>query len=74
MYGESIFVVSQLPVAKLHEYINEPTVADAILDRMTANAGPVDLKEESMRSKTTRNQRQNPIFNQHSSFPLPLLG
>lgn len=51
-YGRrSVIVVSQLPVSKWHEYINEPTVADAILDRMTANAHRVDLKGESMRRK-----------------------
>jgi DNA replication protein DnaC len=35
---KSIIITSQLPVAKWYEYINDPTLADAILDRLTANA------------------------------------
>lgn len=51
-YGrKSIIITSQLPVAKWYEYINEPTLADAILDRMTANVHRVELKGESRRRK-----------------------
>lgn len=51
-YGrKSIIVTSQLPVSKWHEYINDPTLADAILDRMTANAQRIELKGESLRRK-----------------------
>jgi DNA replication protein DnaC len=50
---KSVIVVLQLPVAKWHEYINEPTMADAILDRSTANAHRVELNGESMRRKKT---------------------
>ena len=51
-YGKkSIIVTSQLPVAKWYEYINDPTLADAILDRLTANAHRVELKGESLRRK-----------------------
>lgn len=51
-YGrKSIIFTSQLPVAKWYEYINDPTLADAIMDRMTANAIRVELKGQSMRSK-----------------------
>lgn len=51
-YGKkSIIVTSQLPVAKWYEYINDPTLADAILDRMTANAHRIELKGESLRKK-----------------------
>nr|MCU0808354.1 ATP-binding protein [Candidatus Contendobacter sp.] len=31
-------VTSQLPVAAWHAYLNEPTLADAILDRLVHNA------------------------------------
>ena len=35
-YGKkSIIITSQLPVNKWYEYINDPTLADAILDRLT---------------------------------------
>lgn len=47
----TVIVISQLPISKWHDYINEPTKADAILDGMTANAHRDDLKGESMRSK-----------------------
>ncbi len=51
-YGrKSVIVTSQLPVAKWHEYIKEPTLADAILDRLTAKAVRIELKGESRRGK-----------------------
>jgi DNA replication protein DnaC len=53
-YGKkSIIITSQLPVSKWHEYINDPTLADAILDRLTANAHRIELKGESLRRKKT---------------------
>ena len=48
---KSIIVTSQLPVAKWYDYLNEPTLADAIMDRLTANAVRIELKGESMRRK-----------------------
>lgn len=48
---KSIIITSQLPVAKWYEYINEPTLADAILDRLTAKSQRIELKGESMRRK-----------------------
>jgi DNA replication protein DnaC len=54
-YGKkSIIVTSQLPVAKWYEYINDPTLADAIMDRMTANANRIELKGESLRRKKSK--------------------
>jgi DNA replication protein DnaC len=44
-------ITAQLPVAKWHEYINEPTIADAICDRLTANAHRIELKGDSLRKK-----------------------
>lgn|SRR5438309_209313 len=44
-------VTSQLPVSKWHEYLAEPTLADAILDRIVHNAYKIELKGESMRKK-----------------------
>ncbi len=51
---KSVIVTSQLPVAKWYDYINEPTLADAIMDRLTANAVRIELKGESMRRKNNR--------------------
>jgi DNA replication protein DnaC len=50
----STLVTSQLPVDKWHEVIDEPTVADAVLDRLLGGAIRIVLKGASMRSKTTR--------------------
>lgn len=48
---KSVIITSQLPVAKWYEFINEPTIADAIMDRLTAKAHRVELKGESLRKK-----------------------
>lgn len=49
-YGKrSTVVTSQLPVAKWHEWIGDPTLADAILDRLVHNAYKVQLKGGSRR-------------------------
>jgi DNA replication protein DnaC len=45
----AVIITSQLPVAKWYEYINEPTLADAIMDRMTAHVHRIELKGESRR-------------------------
>ena len=51
-YGKkSIIITSQLPIAKWYDYINDPTLADAILDRLTSNAHRIELKGESLRRK-----------------------
>lgn len=55
-YGKkSLVITSQLPVAKWYEYINDPTLADAIMDRLTANASRIELKGESRRRKKSGN-------------------
>jgi len=51
-YGKkSVIITSQLPVAKWHQYIGEPTLADAIMDRLAVNANRIELKGESLRKK-----------------------
>lgn len=51
-YGRcSTVVTSQLPVSKWHEWIGDPTMADAILDRLVHNAYKVDLKGHSRRKE-----------------------
>jgi DNA replication protein DnaC len=47
----STVITSQLPVSSWHEYIQDPTVADAILDRIVHNAYRIELKGESMRKR-----------------------
>ena len=51
-YGKSSTVVtSQLPIAKWHEWIGDPTVADAVLDWLVHNAYKLDLKSPSKRKE-----------------------
>lgn len=46
---KSTIIISQLPVKKWHEIIGEPTIADAIMDRLVNGSYRIDLKGESMR-------------------------
>ncbi|WP_122309602.1 IS21-like element ISPsy14 family helper ATPase IstB, partial [Pseudomonas syringae] len=49
-YGNrSTLVTSQMPVDKWHALIGDPTLGDAILDRLVHNAYRIELKGESMR-------------------------
>lgn len=47
----STLATSQLPVDKWHAMIGDPTLADAILDRLVHNAYKINLKGESMRKQ-----------------------
>mgnify|MGYP003960350991 CR=1 FL=1 len=49
----SMIITSQFPLKRWHEIIANPTVADAICDRLFHNAYKIDLKGESMRKKKT---------------------
>ena len=50
MSGSTI-IASQLPIKKWHEYINEPTLADAICDRLFHIAYTFELDGPSMRKQ-----------------------
>lgn len=53
-YGRlSTIVTSQLPISKWHEWIGDPTIADAILDRLVNNAYKVELRGHSRRREKT---------------------
>lgn len=53
-YGaRSTLATSQLPLDKWHDLIGDPTLADAILDRLVHNAYKIDLKGASMRKRNT---------------------
>jgi DNA replication protein DnaC len=47
----STIVTSQLPLKYWHDFIGDPTLADAILDRLIHNSHKIELKGESMRKK-----------------------
>jgi DNA replication protein DnaC len=51
-YGRrSTLIAAQLPLNHWHELIGDPTLADAILDRLIHNAHTIELKGDSMRKK-----------------------
>jgi len=50
----STIVSSQLPLEHWHENIGEPSIADAILDRLFHNAYKINLKGDSMRRKNSK--------------------
>ncbi|MEP6783966.1 MAG: IS21-like element helper ATPase IstB [Acidobacteriota bacterium] len=52
----STLITSQLPVEHWHEIIADPTLADAILDRLVHNAHRLTLKGESMRKTAAKRQ------------------
>jgi DNA replication protein DnaC len=45
----STILTSQLPVSRWHEQIGDPTLADAILDRLVHNAHRIEMRGDSMR-------------------------
>jgi len=50
----STLITSQVPVDHWHEIVADPTLADAILDRLVHNAYRINLKGESMRKKKSK--------------------
>jgi len=50
----STIVTSQLPLDQWHHIIGDPTLADAILDRLVHNAYKINLKGESMRKNKSK--------------------
>ena len=56
----STIVTSQLPVALWHEGLGEPTVADAICDRLLAGAHRIELSGASLRRSEPRTASAGP--------------
>jgi DNA replication protein DnaC len=50
----STIISTQIPVENWFEAIGDPTIADAVLDRLIHNAHKIDLKGESMRKIRSR--------------------
>jgi DNA replication protein DnaC len=51
-YGHaSTLIATQLPITAWHEAIGEPTLADAICDRLVHRAHRIELKGSSMRER-----------------------
>ena len=53
----STIVTSQVPVDAWHDLIGDPTLGDAILDRLVHNAHRLQLTGESMRKQSARARR-----------------
>lgn len=54
-YGHrSTLVTSQMPVDKWHELICDPTLADALLDRLVHKTYRIELIGESIRRRATK--------------------
>jgi DNA replication protein DnaC len=47
----SLLVTSQIPVARWHELVGDPTIGDAILDRVVHRAHRIELKGPSLRKR-----------------------
>lgn len=47
----SVIITSQVPIGQWYEIIGNPTIADAILDRLIHNAYRIELTGESLRKK-----------------------
>lgn len=45
----SLLIISQVPIASWHDIVGDPTLADAILDRVLHTAHRIELKGESLR-------------------------
>ncbi len=56
---KSTIVTSQLPIEAWHEYLGDPTLADAILDRLVHNAYKISLKGDSMRKRNASLTTEN---------------
>ena len=70
-YGRgATLITSQIPVDRWHDLIGEPTLADAILDRIVHNAHRLQLTGDSLRKqKAAENRRRltqpSPLWRDH---------
>ena len=53
---KSTMISSQLPVSKWHPILGDPTIADAILDRLVHQAIRIELEGESLRKKKIKSE------------------
>ena len=47
----SLIITSQVPIDRWHDIVGNPTLADAILDRIVHNAHRIELRGESLRKQ-----------------------
>ena len=53
--SRSTVVTSQLPIDTWHDHIGNPTIADAVLDRLVHNAHKLTMKGPSRRKEKAPN-------------------
>ncbi|MDD6953084.1 MAG: ATP-binding protein [Prevotella sp.] len=51
---KSMIIVSQLKIDKWYDYLRDPTLADAIMDRIIGTSHQVHLTGDSMRKRKTK--------------------
>lgn len=51
---KSVIITSQLPLDRWYDYIAEPTLADAIMDRLINSSEHIELKGETLRHNRRR--------------------
>lgn len=55
----SLLITSQYPTEKWHGFFPDPTIADAVLDRVVHKAHRITVKGESMRKHQARKEMEN---------------
>jgi DNA replication protein DnaC len=50
----SLLITSQVPIPAWHDVVGDPTMADAILDRVLHTAHRIELRGESLRKRGAR--------------------
>ncbi|NQT67822.1 MAG: ATP-binding protein [Actinobacteria bacterium] len=58
---KSTVITSQLPVASWHEVIRDPTIADAICDRIINTSYRIELEGDSLREKYGKGEHHGKI-------------
>jgi len=67
----SLLVTSQIPVNRWHELIADPTIGDAILDRVVHRAHRIELTGPSLRKRQTKATVEQ-LPDDDRSQPIPL--
>ena len=56
---KSTIITSQLPIKEWHGYLGDPTIADAILDRLLSQTNRIELLGKSLRWKENKNNENS---------------
>ena len=67
----SLLITSQIPVKRWHELIADPTIGDAIMDRVVHRAHRIELTGPSLRKRQTKATVEQ-LPDDDRSQPIPL--